>query len=163
QVGPEVAELLGLPQVTAARRLDVDPWSRTFVAERETDDGFETVSGPLPAVVTAAEDLAEERVPTKAEGPARAAKPSRTGDAGGEIGIAGSRPWVTGLEQVASPRRGEILTGDAPGALAAALGERLHALLDLVADERPALPARTAGAGAPVWVVVEMSESGPKP
>src|SRR5262249_37655288 len=60
QVGPEVAELLGLPQVTAAGRLDVDPSARTFLAERETDDGFENVTGPLPAVFTAAEDLAEE-------------------------------------------------------------------------------------------------------
>jgi len=169
QVGPEVAELLGLPQVTAARRLDLDPSTRTFVAERETDEGFETVSGPLPAVVTAAEDLAEERFPNKAERQAAAARPIETvsaadvGLAAGEIGLAGSPTWVAGLEQVASPRRGEILTGDTPGALAATLGERLHALLDLVADERPALPPRTAGAGAPVWVVAEMGDSGPKP
>src|SRR2546428_59522 len=75
QVGPEVAEMLDLPQVTGARRLEVDPAARTFVAERETDEGFETVTGPLPAVVTAAEDLAEERFPTKAERQAAAAKP----------------------------------------------------------------------------------------
>jgi len=78
QVGPEVAELLDLPQVTAARRLDVDPGTRRFTAERETDDGFETLEGPLPAVVTAAEDLAEERFPKKAEREAAAAKPIAT-------------------------------------------------------------------------------------
>src|SRR5262249_14931911 len=66
QVGPEIAELLGLPQATNVRRLTVDPAARTFDAERGTDDGFETVQGPLPAIVTAAEDLAEERFPTKA-------------------------------------------------------------------------------------------------
>src|SRR5436309_1422296 len=54
QVGPEVAELLGWPQVTAARRLSVDPATRRFTAEREADDGFETLAGQLPAVVTAA-------------------------------------------------------------------------------------------------------------
>src|SRR5438445_248827 len=74
QVGPEVAEMLDLPQVTGARRLELDPAARTFVAERETDEGFETVTGPLAAVVTAAEDLAEERFPTKAERQAAAAK-----------------------------------------------------------------------------------------
>src|SRR5262245_28513839 len=78
QVGPETAELLGLPQVTAVRRLSVDPATRTFTAERETDDGFETIDGPLPAVITAAEDLAEERFPTKAEREAAAAKPIAT-------------------------------------------------------------------------------------
>src|SRR5438876_733738 len=75
QVGPEVAEMLDLPQVTGARRLELDPAARTLVAERETDEGFETVTGPLPAVVTAAEDIAEERFPTKAERQAAAAKP----------------------------------------------------------------------------------------
>src|SRR5262245_11140545 len=55
QVGPEVAELLDLPQVTGARTLDVDPAARAFTAERETDDGFDTVEGALPVVVTAAE------------------------------------------------------------------------------------------------------------
>src|SRR5207249_768119 len=89
QVGPEVAELLDLPQVTAARRLDVDPGARRFTAERETDDGFETLEGPLPAVVTAAEDLAEERFPKKAEREAASPgscsprrPPSRPGSAG---------------------------------------------------------------------------------
>src|SRR5436309_1665097 len=148
QVGPEVAELLGLPQVTAARRLVVDPSARTFVAERETDDGFETVTGPLPAVVTAAEDLAEERFPTKADRQAAAAKPIEAvsaADVGLDaraVGTVGSPTWVAGLEAVESPRRGELLTGNSPAALATVLGERLRALLDLVADDRPALPAR---------------------
>src|SRR5436190_2189640 len=47
QVGPEVAELLGLPQVCCARALTVDEAARTFTAERETDDGSETVTGAL--------------------------------------------------------------------------------------------------------------------
>src|SRR5712664_1435242 len=47
QVGPEVAEMLDLPQVTGARRLEIDP-AGTFTAERETDEGFETVTGALP-------------------------------------------------------------------------------------------------------------------
>src|SRR5437764_268953 len=95
QVGPEVAELLGWPQVTAARRLSVDPATRRFTAEREADDGFETLAGQLPAVVTAAEDLAEERFPTKAERQAAATKPIATlrvadlGLAPGDVGLAG--------------------------------------------------------------------------
>ncbi|HYR95858.1 MAG TPA: electron transfer flavoprotein subunit beta/FixA family protein, partial [Candidatus Binatus sp.] len=115
QVGPEVAELLGLPQATAARRLTVDPEAHTFVAERETDEGFETVTGPLPAVVTAAEDLAEERFPTKAERQAAATKPIATlgvADVGlseRDVGSAGSPTWVAGIEHVEMTRRGEVL------------------------------------------------------
>src|SRR5262245_38649327 len=74
QVGPEVAELLDLPQATAVRRIAIDPTARTFEAERESDDGFETLAGPLPALVTAAEDIAEERFPTKAARQAAAEK-----------------------------------------------------------------------------------------
>jgi electron transfer flavoprotein alpha/beta subunit len=61
QVGPEIAELLDLPQVTVARTLVLDPAARRLTAERETDEGMETVTAPLPALVTAAEDLAAER------------------------------------------------------------------------------------------------------
>jgi electron transfer flavoprotein alpha/beta subunit len=111
QVGPEVAELLDLPQVTGARTLDVDPAARTFTAERETDEGFESVAGPLPAVITAAEDIAEERFPKKAEREAAKSKPIATlsvadlGLAAGKVGEAGSPTWVAGVEQVDVTRR----------------------------------------------------------
>src|SRR5437867_4232521 len=117
QVGPEVAELLGWPQVTAARRLSVDPTTRRFTAEREADDGFETLAGPLPAVVTAAEDLAEERFPTKTERQAAATKPIATpgvadlGLAPGAVGLAGSPTEVATIEHVEVARRGEVLAG----------------------------------------------------
>src|SRR6266478_1500805 len=167
QVGPEVAEMLDLPQVTGARRLELDPAARTFVAERETDEGFETVTGPLPAVVTAAEDIAEERFPTKADRQVAAAKPiaslgaAEVGLAPDDVGARGSPTWVAGIEHVPSARRGEMLAGDSPAALARALGERLRALAP-PRDDRPALPARGAASGPPVWVVAEMGPRGPK-
>src|SRR5262245_35368546 len=119
QVGPEVAELLDLPQATAVRRISLDPPGRTFEAERETDEGWETVRGPLPALVTAAEDVAEERFPSKAERQAAAAKPiaivtlAELGVDPQTVGIAGSPTWVAGIEQVTVARRGELL--DAAG------------------------------------------------
>ena len=167
QVGPEVAELLGLPQVTGARRLSVDPSARTFVAEREADEGFEVVGGPLPAVITAAEDLAEERLPTKAERQAAAAKPIATlgvaelGLGPNDVGVAGSPTWVAGIERVEVTRRGEVFVDDDPAVLARRLGERLRELGALAsADDRPALPARGTGAGSPIWVVAEVGAGG---
>jgi len=62
---------------------------------------------------------------------------------------------------VPSARRGEMLAGDSPEALARALGERLRALAP-PRDDRPALPARGAASGPPVWVVAEMGPRGPK-
>src|SRR5206468_2873067 len=122
QVGPEVAELLGWPQVTAARRLSVDPATRRFTAEREADDGFETLAGQLPAVVTAAEDLAEERFPTKAEREAAATKPiaplgvADVGRAPGDVAPARSATEAAALDHGAAARRGGALALGAGGA-----------------------------------------------
>jgi electron transfer flavoprotein alpha subunit len=171
QVGPEVAELLDLPQASAVRRITIDPAAATFEAERETDDGFETVAGPLPALVTAAEDIAEERFPTKAARQAAAEKPIATvtlADLAVDpttVGAAGSPTWVAGVEQVDVARRGELLDGDEPAAIAARLRERLSELgaLDARAAEQPALPSTPPGAGTPIWVVVETSPDGIRP
>lgn len=61
QVGPLVAELLGLPCVTAIAHLDID--GTKGVAEREVEGGIEVVEFPLPAVLTADKGLNEPRYP----------------------------------------------------------------------------------------------------
>jgi len=169
QVGPELAELLDWPQVTQARRLVVSPAAGTFEAERETDEGFETVTGPLPAVVTAAEDLAEERFPGKSEREAARDKPIATialadvGVSPESVGQIGSPTWVAGVEEVTVERRGEIVTGDGPAAQVRALGARLRALgaFAEAADVAP-LPAAPATSGPPLWVVAEFGGEGPR-
>ena len=55
QVPVEVAELLGLPFAAGIRDLDVD--GGTFTARLETDDGYCTVTGDLPAALSTAERL----------------------------------------------------------------------------------------------------------
>jgi len=61
QVGPMVAELLGLPCVTAVAHLEID--GSKGVAEREIEGGIEVVEFPLPAVITADKGLNEPRYP----------------------------------------------------------------------------------------------------
>ena len=61
QVGPMVAELLGLPCVTAVAHLEID--GGKGVAEREIEGGVEVVEFPLPAVLTADKGLNEPRYP----------------------------------------------------------------------------------------------------
>src|SRR5437764_5747726 len=75
QVGPEVAELLDVPQITAVRRLDLDAGRGRLKAERETDAGFQTVECQLPALVSVTEDIAVERFPKRAEKEAAKTKP----------------------------------------------------------------------------------------
>ena len=57
QVGPEIAELLGMPQVTGVCKLQLD--GAMLRAERESDEGLEEVECRLPALVTCAERLAK--------------------------------------------------------------------------------------------------------
>ena len=53
QVGPQVAEKLGLTQVTYAEEiLNVDKAAGKITVKRHIDGGVETVEGPLPIVIT---------------------------------------------------------------------------------------------------------------
>ncbi len=61
QVPVIVAELLGLPCVTAVTRLDIN--GRNGVAEREVEGGVEVVEFPLPAVLSVDKGLNEPRYP----------------------------------------------------------------------------------------------------
>ncbi len=53
QVGPQVAEKLGLTQITYTEEIiSLDKAAKKIVARRHIDGGVETVEGPLPIVVT---------------------------------------------------------------------------------------------------------------
>jgi len=60
-VGPMVAELLGIPSVSAVARLELGDGKGT--AEREVEGGVEVVEFPLPAVLTADKGLNQPRYP----------------------------------------------------------------------------------------------------
>jgi electron transfer flavoprotein alpha subunit len=57
QVGPEIAELLGIAQITGVRKLRIE--GRTIAAERESDEGYDDVECVMPAVLTCAERVAQ--------------------------------------------------------------------------------------------------------
>ncbi len=62
QVGPRLAELLDLPQVTYVNALEVG--SDNLKATRNLDDCFETVEVGFPAVVTVVSEINEPRIPS---------------------------------------------------------------------------------------------------
>jgi electron transfer flavoprotein alpha subunit len=172
QVGPEVAELLDVAQVTGAHRLTIDRDARRVIAEREIDDGYESVDAPLPALVTAAEDLAPERFPTKVGREDAKAKPiaevgaADLGLAPAEVGAAGSPTRVDGLEIVDSARAGRIIEAPSPVEAVERLVEELVArrLLDpgqaAAALLPPAPDAPRPLRGPAYWVVAAACGSG---
>lgn len=60
QVGPQIAEKLGLPQVTYAEEI-LDLSNGTVTVKRRLESGVETVKAPLPCVVTVNGSAAECR------------------------------------------------------------------------------------------------------
>lgn len=61
QIGPQVAEGLGLPQATYVKAMDIEGGKLT--AERIVEEGVERVEMPLPALVTVLEAVGAPRNP----------------------------------------------------------------------------------------------------
>lgn len=61
QVGPRLAELLDLPQVTFVKSMELA--GRTLKAVRSLDDSFEEVEVELPALLTVVSEINEPRIP----------------------------------------------------------------------------------------------------
>ena len=57
-----VAEMLGLPCITVAQKVEVADGN--LIVERNLTDGYEVVEAPLPALVTVSNELGEPRYPT---------------------------------------------------------------------------------------------------
>jgi electron transfer flavoprotein beta subunit len=103
QVGPIVAELLGLPCVTAIAKLEIE--GTTGVAEREIEGGVEVVEFSLPAVLTTDKGLNEPRYPALKGIMAAKKKPIDVKPAAlGEL-----RLRVTGLSLPAERKAGRIV------------------------------------------------------
>ena len=102
-----VAELLGLPALTHARKVEID--GSTVKVERETDEGVLHLEATLPAVISVNEKINEPRYPSFKGIMAAKKKPVTTltvGDLGvdaAELGIGGS--WTKVLEAAPKPPR----------------------------------------------------------
>ncbi len=62
QIGPQIAEYLGIPQITYARKLEVK--ENKITAERMIENACEYLEAPLPVLVTVLASLNETRYPT---------------------------------------------------------------------------------------------------
>ncbi|NLC07337.1 MAG: electron transfer flavoprotein subunit beta/FixA family protein [Syntrophomonadaceae bacterium] len=73
QVGPRLAEKLGLPAVTYVNKLSLE--GNQLIAERRLEDGIEVVAVPLPALVTVLPEINTPRLPGLKQVLAAAKKP----------------------------------------------------------------------------------------
>lgn len=174
QVGPEVAELLAIPQVTGAAKLALGADAQSIRVERETDAGFETLDCPLPALVSATEDLAPERFPRKAEREAAKERSVETlsaadlSDDVSQFGAAGSPTWVESVQTVEDRRETRVLDGTLSEQVETLVQELVgRGLFGTWAEDGAAAdgPQRTGAPepGKAVWVVAETLDGALRP
>lgn len=172
QVGPEVAELLGWPQVTGVSKLDggENGW---VVAEREVDEGYEVVECRLPAVVSVVEGVAEEVFPGREALQAateREIAELSALDLSQDIGIfgdGGSPTWVSEIQFVESHREQVVLQEPPPQEAAQQVVAFLkrRGLLDSQRTRARRAAAQVGPTVRPVqgpgvWVVAELGPDG---
>ena len=172
QVGPEVAELMGLPHVSHVRRLDISGDRRTAIVERITDEGFQTLECDLPAVICVTEGVAPELFPNRQQMEEAATKPvdevscAQLSDDPSQFGVQGSPTWVNEIRLVEPNRIGmtlqEVTPEDAARQIADSVRDRLAELNseDTTASSPEALPRYPGATERSIWVVAENSRDG---
>ena len=166
QVGPEVAELMGLPHVSSARRLELSEDRRTAIVERITDEGFQTIECDLPVVICVTEGVAPELFPNRQQMEEAAAKPvdqvnsAQLSDDASQFGAQGSPTWVNEIRLVEPNRLGvtlqEVTPEDAARQIADSVRERLAELSAAEPEaSQEALPRYPGASERSIWVVAE--------
>ena len=131
QVGPQVAEFLGIPHATNVMKVEYDSAGNFFRTEREVEEGRETIEIDLPCLLTAGEFLNRPPMPTPEQ--MAAVDESKIGpwsaaDVGlpeSEIGSAGSPTQVYDIREFTVPREQRVVSGQEPQAMAKQLVDYL--------------------------------------
>ena len=114
-----LAEVLGVPQLTHARKVTVD--GSTVTIERVTDNGYEKVEGSTPAVVSVVEKINDPRYPSFKGIMAAKSKPIEVktlADIGldaSEVGLANSWTSVESFENAPPREAGQTVKDEGDG------------------------------------------------
>ena len=130
QTGSGIAEILGLPSVTLARKIEIT--DSTAKVERVTADGYEVIEVSLPAVITVSNEVGEPRYPT-IKGIMAAKKiepivwkPADIGVEPSQVGAAGCRAKMLKLFQPVYEGACEFAEGENPEEAAVNLALKLR-------------------------------------
>lgn len=130
QVGSGIAEVLGLPSVTLAKKIDITDGKARV--ERVTADGYEVIEAALPALITVSNELGEARYPTirgimaaKKKEPV-VWKPADIGVEPSQVGAAGQRTKLLKLFQPVREGKCEIIEEESPEEAAVSLALKLR-------------------------------------
>jgi electron transfer flavoprotein beta subunit len=118
-MGALLSEQLGLPQLTLARKVTVNPDAGTVTIERQTDNGYATVEASTPVVVGVVEKINEPRYPSFKGIMAAKKKPLTTlsvADIGSpSVGLDAASSAVDGAEPRPPKSAGQIVKDEGDG------------------------------------------------
>jgi electron transfer flavoprotein beta subunit len=126
-----VGQILGLPVVTVAKAIEKD--GANIKVTRVIDDGFQTVTAPLPAIVSVSNEFGEPRYPQLRQIMMAAKKTVQVWGAGdlgldaAEVGAASRAMPLEALYQPKVESNVEIIEGDTPEEKARNLAQKLRA------------------------------------
>ncbi|MDD5093046.1 MAG: electron transfer flavoprotein subunit beta/FixA family protein [Dehalococcoidia bacterium] len=123
QVGSGIAELLGIPSVTAIKKIQVK--DGTAVVERILPDGYEVVEVPLPVLVTVSNEIGEPRYATL-KGIMAAAKKKVTNWSSKDVPAVAAKNKMLKLFIPVREAKCEFITGETPEEAGAKLAVRLR-------------------------------------
>ena len=115
----QVAELLGLPAVTFGKKVTVA--GDKLTVERQTEEGYDEVEVPLPAVVSVTAGVVEPRYPSFKGIMAAKGKPveeltvADLGIEASSVGAAGARQEVVSVVPAEARKAGEIVVDEGDG------------------------------------------------
>lgn len=116
-VPEQLAEVLGLPSITFAKRVTVD--GSTLKVDRQTEEGYDEVSCQLPAVISVTAGVVEPRYPSFKGIMAAKSKPVETvtaADLGvSPVGWEGAGQSIVNVAQAEARAAGEIVEDDGEG------------------------------------------------
>jgi len=167
-IGPEVAQLLGLPHASGATKIEFSQSLDRAIIETETDYGYQRIEATIPFLVTTAERLIKPTRPTPEILAAAKSKPYKVVSASdlskdtSIFGYSGSPTSVSQIYSIETKRKCELIQGPTTEQKVTQLVQRLLAVglysgwkADNLSRVVPS-DSRTASKAKPFWVVAEL-------
>ena len=172
QVGPEIAELMGIPHISQVRKLDRQSDAHTILAERVTDEGYQVIESSLPALACVIDGVAPEMYAGPEELAEAQEKPfeevncSQLSADPSQFGSSGSPTWVQDIRLVEPERLAVVIEEESPAAAAQKVAGLLRERLSDMASANAGSESGSSSIRFPdsrdksIWVVAETFQGG---
>jgi electron transfer flavoprotein alpha/beta subunit len=112
QVGPEMAEKLGIPQITFVSKIELEDKGKKGVFTRETDTGYQVMESKTPLVVTVVKGINVPRKPDPRLSEGKTIRRVTASDIGvnpGHVGLDGSPTRVVEIRAAKTRARAQLV------------------------------------------------------